>query len=105
MPFLALVVALLVSACDPAPPTAGDPDDARTVASMLPKLTRSLTPASAEAAFGKPDEITGSGLIIYRYRVEGGRTLSLGFPGHAPITYAKVLDASGVAEELPLLDR
>jgi hypothetical protein len=78
--------------------------DTRTVASMLPKLTRSLTPAGAEAAFGKPDETVGSGLLIYVYRAEAGKKVYLGFPGFAAILYAKAVDASGGAQDLPLRD-
>lgn len=104
---LALVLALGAAA-----PVAGcngssDPTSAsesRTVASMLPKLTRSLTPAGAEAAFGKPDETQGSGLIIYVYRAEAGKKVYLGFPGFAPIIYAKAVDASGGATDLALKD-
>lgn len=64
-----------------------------------------LTPTSAETSFGRPDERTGSGLIIYLYRADCGRTVSLGFPGHAPIMYAKLLLPSGETEDLPLLER
>ena len=78
--------------------------EARTVASMLPKLTRSLTPAAAEAAFGKPDEMVGSGLLIYVYRAEEGKKVYLGFPGFRPIMYARAVDAAGNAEELALRD-
>jgi hypothetical protein len=76
----------------------------RTVASMLPKLTRSLTPSGAEAVFGKPDEITGSGLLIYVYRAEEGKRVFLSFPGFAPIVSARAVDASGSAQELVLRD-
>lgn len=78
--------------------------DTRTVASMLPKLTRALTPAGAEAAFGMPDETLGSGLIIYVYRAEAGKKVYLGFPGFAPIIYAKAVDASGGEQDLTLRD-
>jgi hypothetical protein len=76
--------------------------DARTVASMLPKITASLTPAGAEAAFGKPDETTGSGLLIYVYRAEEGKKVYLAFPGYAPIVYAKAVSPSGAVEELAI---
>jgi hypothetical protein len=75
-----------------------------TVASMLPRLSRSLTPARAEAVFGKPDQITGSGLLIFVYKVEMGKLVYLGFPGFAPITYARLLDANGASQELPLVE-
>jgi hypothetical protein len=75
-----------------------------TVANMLPRLSRSLTPAAAEATFGKPNETPGSGLIIYVYDVEAGKKVYLGFPGFAPITYARLVDANGASQELPLVD-
>jgi hypothetical protein len=107
LPSLALVLALgavsPVVACNGASdPTSAS--DSRTVASMLPKLTHSLTPAGAEAAFGKPDETLGSGLIIYMYRAEAGKKVYLGFPGFAPIIYAKAVDATGGETDLLLKD-
>jgi hypothetical protein len=105
---LALLASVLVvgfTACQSGSTTPGDETSTRTLASMRPLITRSLTPAAAGASFGKPDEITGSGLLIYRYRADSGRTVSLGFPGFAPIMYAKVLKASGEVEDLPLLER
>jgi hypothetical protein len=100
---LTLGVAAPIAACNgSADPTSSA--ESRTVASMLPKLSRSLTPAAAEAAFGKPDETLGSGLIIYMYRAEAGRKVFLGFPGFAPILYARAVDATGGATDLPLQD-
>jgi len=69
---------------------------------MVPKLTKRLTPAGAEAAFGKPDETTGSGLLIYVYRAEAGRRVFLSFPGFAPIVSARAVDESGASQDLPL---
>jgi hypothetical protein len=84
---------------DPAAAPA-EPAAPRTVASMLPKLTHSLTPAGAKAAFGEPDETTGSGLLIYVYRAEQGKKVFLSFPGFAPIVSARAVDAAGVEEQL-----
>jgi hypothetical protein len=78
--------------------------EARTVASMLPKITSSLTPAGAEAAFGKPDETTGSGLLIYVYNAEAGKKVYLSFPGYAPIVSARAVDPSGAVEVLTIRD-
>lgn len=105
---IAVAFPLLLAGCtknstDPAP-ASGTVTGPLTVASMLPRLSRSLTPAKAEAMFGKPDQTTGSGLIIYVYRVEAGKLVYLGFPGFAPIMYAKLLDANGASQDLPLLD-
>jgi hypothetical protein len=71
---------------------------------MLPKLSHSLTPSTAEATFGKPDETTGSGLLIYVYRAESGKRVFLGFPGFTRILYARVQDSAGASEDLPFTD-
>jgi hypothetical protein len=75
---------------------------ARALADFTPKLDKALTPAAADAAFGKPDGITGSGLIIYVYRLSDGRELWLGFPGYQPILYAKVKSPDGKLADLEL---
>jgi hypothetical protein len=74
----------------------------RPLSSFRPYLTRALTPASARTQLGSPDEVTGSGLIIYKYRVDGGRTLWLGFPGEAPIAYARLESKDGTFSDLSL---
>lgn len=78
------------------------PKKARALADFTPKLTKTLTPAAADAAFGKPDGITGSGLLIYVYRLSDGRALWLGFPGYQPIFYAKVRSPDGKDVDLEL---
>ena len=74
----------------------------RPLSAFQPYLTKTLTPSAARARFGAPNEVTGSGLIIYKYRVEGGQTLWLGFPGEAPISYAKLQGKDGQFTELTL---
>lgn len=74
----------------------------RPLSSFQPHLTRTLTPTVARTKFGSPDEVTGSGLIIYKYRVDGGRTLWLGFPGEAPIVYARLESKDGTFSDLSL---
>ena len=74
----------------------------RSLASVEPLLTRDLTPATARTRIGAPDEETGSGLIIYKYRLAGNQTLWLGFPGYAAITYAQVERADGTRSILTL---
>jgi hypothetical protein len=81
-------------------PTTSSPE--RQLSAIEPMLTRDLTPASARAKLGAPDEVTGSGLIIYKYRVDGGRTLWLGFPGEAPISYARLESRDGTFADLTL---
>jgi len=97
---LYLVIAAASSeACGRTPTSSAE---ARPLAVFQPYLTRELTPAIARERFGSPDEETGSGLRIYKYRVEGGRTLWLGFPGDAPISYAKLESRDGTFTELAL---
>ena len=94
----AAVVTMLfgVAACD-----AGAPVPARTFDAFAPLLTRDLTPSLARRRLGAPDVETGSGLMIYGYRLDGGRTLWLGFPGERPILYAQ-LEEEGARRVLPL---
>lgn len=65
-------------------------------------LTTNMTPKLAEESFGKPDRVTGSGLIIYVYVLADGKEIWLGFPGFAPILYAKVKAPDGSMLELKL---
>jgi hypothetical protein len=74
----------------------------RALADFLAELDKSLTPGKAEEKFGKPDRITGSGLFIYKYTLDDGRELSLGFPGMGPITYAIVVAKDGSVTKLEL---
>ena len=66
------------------------------------RLTKTLTPALAVKAFGEPNGRTGSGLIIYIYILDDGRELWMGFPGYAPIAYAKVRSKDGSTQDLVL---
>ena len=101
---LALILPLALAACTNSSSDPATVPASRTVASMVPKLTRSLTPAGAESTFGKPDDIEGSGLLIYVYRAEAGRRVFLSFPGYQPIIAARAVDAAGGSVELPLRD-
>ena len=82
--------------------TMRDAESTRSLASMEAQLTRDLTPATARARLGAPDEELGSGLIIYKYRLAGRQTLWLGFPGFAPISYAQLEAADGSRSALTL---
>lgn len=97
---LLLCLTLLASAC--ASGGAADMPRARTLESVTPVLAKTLTPADARRRLGEPDEVLGSGLLILRYRLENGTSLLLGFPGEAPIMYAKVDDGRGNMRDLPL---
>jgi hypothetical protein len=105
---LCLVLTAAVSqACshpDPgaSPPNAPKPPDGRTLTAFQPYLTRTLTPVIARAQFGAPDVETGSGLRIYKYRLDAGRTLWLWFPGDEPIVGARLEATDGTFTDLTL---
>lgn len=91
--------ALVLAACNATSSTA---IPGRTLASFERYLTRSLTPTKARLHFGPPDEETGSGLRIFKYRLTDGGKIWLAFPGDAPITYAKLEARDGTMTDLPL---
>ena len=95
-----LCIVALALACRRVPAEAGS---VRTVRDFEAQLTRRLTPELARRTFGAPDEETGSGLRIYIYTLDGGSRLWLGFPGDAPIVYAKLMAPDGSARDLLLL--
>lgn len=97
--FLLVAICIALGACEQ-PPTS--PVRARSIDAFEPHLTTRLTPADARRLFGTPDEETGSGLRIYIYGLEGNRELWLGFPGDAPIMYAKLKTADGSVTDLVL---
>jgi hypothetical protein len=76
--------------------------DGRTLARLEPLITKDLTPELARARIGVPDEEPGSGLIIFKYRVDGGRTVWLSFPGFAPIISARLEEADGTSRTLTI---
>jgi hypothetical protein len=74
----------------------------RNLADFERKLEKSLTPKIAEERFGRPDRIAGSGLIIYVYLLDDDREIWMGFPGNAPIIYAKLKAKDGSMRDLKL---
>jgi hypothetical protein len=105
---LSLALALGVASCKGTEKVTGSPTtltELRTLASMLPFLTKSLTAAKAEERFGLPNQITNSGVLVYIYDVEDQKTVSLVFPlDGGVITFARLQDRNGVSQLLPLLD-
>ena len=93
------VAAVSSQACSRTPTSSRDE---RPLSAFQPYLTRTLTPTAARTRFGSPDEVTGSGLIIYKYLVDDGRTLWLGFPGEAAIVYARLENKDGTFTDLTL---
>ena len=54
-----------------------------------------LTSEEALTLWGEPDAISGSGLLIYQYKLADGVTLWLGFPGSEPLAYAQLESSTG----------
>ena len=105
---LVLSLALAAAGCQGTENVMGTPSgvvEGRTLASMLPEIKKSLTPALAEEKFGLAQTAVGSGLIIFVYNVEEGKKVNLAFPGPtALISYASWTDKSGVTTDIPLKD-
>ena len=103
-----LSLALLAPACKGTENVTGTPiggQEGRTLASMLPYLTKSLTAPAAELTFGRPDAASGSGLILFIYNVENGQKVNLGFPSPTePISFASLQDRNGGTTPIQLKD-
>jgi len=79
--------------------------DSRTLASMLPFITKSLTPLIAEQRFGVPDARQTTGTVVLIYDVEDRKQVSLGFPAlDGTILYAKLTSPGGTVTSLPIGD-
>src|SRR5262249_51348651 len=78
------------------------PDRPTTLEQFQQKLSKTLTPESATRMFGPPDRRFGSGLIIFEYQLSDNTKIRMGFPGLAPILYAKHVKADGTMVNLPL---
>ena len=110
---IALVLTLAVSAplvaCKGTENVTGNPvggGEGRTLASMTPLITKSLTVTSAETAFGFPNARTTTPPIILVYDVDDGRRVSLGFPDMVQtITFAQLTEKNGGVSSLPILDK
>lgn len=104
---LALVASL--AACRGTENVTGTPSadtEVRTLASMTPLITKSLTAIGAEAAFGLPNSRTLTPPIVLVYQVEDGKKVSLGFPDMTnPIQFAQLTDKTGAVTSLPILDK
>jgi hypothetical protein len=105
---LVLSLILLAPACKGTENVTGAPlggPEGRTLAGMLPYLTKSLTAPAAELTFGRPDAASGSGLILFVYNVENGQKVNLGFPSPTePISFASLQDKNGGTTPITLKD-
>jgi len=103
---LCLAVSAPMVACKGTENVTGTPiggTESRTLASMMPLITKSLTVTSAEAAFGFPNSRTTTPPIILVYLVEDGKKVSLGFPDVVSvISFAQVTDKLGIVTSLTI---
>jgi hypothetical protein len=74
----------------------------RTLADFEPKLSKSLTYKEVEEAFGKPDRMPGSGLLIYAYDLADGREIWMAFGNEGKVVYARVRAEGKTVQELEL---
>jgi len=106
---LCLALAAPLVACNGTERVTGTPSsvgESNTVASMAPKITKSLTMSGAEAAFGIPNLRTTTPPIVLTYFVEDGKKVSLTFPDMVGvITSALLTDRNSVVTSLPILDK
>ena len=105
----ALVVAfpILLAGCKGTEHIVGTPSattEFRTIASMLPYITSSLTPSTAQARFGNPNSVSTAGVVVLVYDVENEQKVSLGFLSLDGLIYfARLSDKTGASQELPIL--
>ena len=79
--------------------------EVRTLASMLPFITKSLTPQLAEQTFGLPNARSGTGPINYVYVVEDEKKVNLTFPGSTDfISFASLQERNGVTTPITIRD-
>jgi hypothetical protein len=104
---LFLAFPFLLAGCKGTEHVVGTPSDLldpRTVASMQPYITRSLTPQAAVDRWGSPNSRATVGEVVLTYNVENASKVSLGFPSlDATITFARVTDRTGASTELQIL--
>jgi hypothetical protein len=105
---LILAFGLVAPGCQGTENVTGNPfggQEGRTLASMLPYITKSLTAPAAELTFGTPDAADGTGQVLFIYNVEDGRRVNLRFPNPTdPISSAWVGEKNGGTTAIPLKD-
>jgi hypothetical protein len=105
---LLLSLLLVAPACKGTENVTGAPmggPEGRTLAGMLPFLTKSLTAPAAELTFGRPDAASGGALVLFIYNVENGQKVNLGFPSPTePISFASLQDKNGGTTPIALKD-
>jgi hypothetical protein len=105
---LILSLALLAPACKGTENVVGTPiggQEGRTLASMLPHITKSLTAPHAELTFGPPDAGSGGSQVLFIYNVENGRKVNLSFPNPTdPIALAWIQEKNGGTTPITIKD-
>ena len=103
-----LSLALVAPACKGTENVMGTPiggQEGRTLESMLPFITKSLTAPKAELTFGRPDTGEGGAQVLFIYNVQDGRRVNLRFPNQTdPISSAWIGEKNGGTTPIPLLD-
>jgi hypothetical protein len=104
---LFFAVPLLLAGCKGTENIQGAPSEVvelRTLSSMQPRITRSLTARTAQETFGTPNSMTTVGEIVLTYHVENSQKVSLGFPSlDGQIVFARLTDKSGTSTDLQIL--
>jgi hypothetical protein len=104
---LLLAFPLLLAGCKGTERIQGTPSNLtefRTLASMQPYITTSLTARKAKEQFGNPDSQTTTGEIVLVYNVENSQKVTLGFPSlEGQIIYASLSDKTGASTTLRIL--
>jgi hypothetical protein len=104
---LFLAFPFLLAGCKGTERIQGTPSDVldnRTVASMQPYITRSLTAQAAVDRWGSPNSRSTVGEIVLTYNVENASKVSLGFPSvDGTIAFARVTDRTGLSTDLQIL--
>jgi hypothetical protein len=104
---LLLAFPLLLAGCKGTERIQGTPSNLtefRTLASMQPYITTSLTARKAKEQFGNPDSQTTTGEIVLVYNVENSQKVSLGFPSlDGQILFARLTDKGGTSTDLQIL--
>lgn len=103
----AIAFPLLLAGCKGTEHVVGTPTNMtefRTLASMQPYITTSLTPRKAKEQFGTPNSQTTIGEIVLVYNVENSQKVTLGFPSlEGQINYASLSDKTGASTSLQIL--
>ena len=105
----ALLIALpfLLAGCKGTENIQGTPSsltEFRTLSSMQPFITKSLTPKTAQEIFGNPNAKSTVGEIVLVYNVENEKKVNLGFPSlEGQIIFARLSDKTGESVELQIL--